>query len=674
MSTDQLTEIPSPVLPTAGAEPSLTSLPRETMQRMASAARGADSEEADDEVGLRGASFTEWIRGGSACFVSMAFHIVALVALALVGLNTPQASQVQTILASPVVERPEDQPVDIELEQDIRIVETSDVSLASSAPAMAGVGSGEASTVGTPTLDQRVVADADVPISNMAIEAPTVGMPSATKLIEAVPDGDVKGDPRALVGNYQQALDRISQELMWMLDKGPVMAVWVFDESESMKDDQQEIRDRIHNVYNQLGIYGRATSDVLLTAVVSYGEKYRIHTPRPTGNGDEIKKAIDSVAIDPSGKEMMCQAVGQAIRDFRKQATRGRQMAMILVTDESGERDNNDRFLEAAIAEAKSANCKIFVLGREAVFGYPYAWISWRHPTTHRTHWLQIDRGPETGFPEQLQTNGFHRRYDAFSSGFGPYEQSRMARETNGVFFMLPSVENNLVGAQKHSYGVESMRPFRPDLRARVEVFSDREKFPLRALIWKVIGDLNPWNPQVGSKVELTVEFSTNPQELVQQIRTNQQKAIQLLRYLADAQKALEQGSKLRDQEADPRWQANYDIIYSQVVSYQARIYEYGAGLEPYVAKPPYAPATKSPNLMLVHWDVATRKEALTKESKPYIEKSVKLLNEIVEAFPGTPWAARAQWELSRGFGVHLVPDYDELIINDPKASPPPKL
>jgi hypothetical protein len=588
-------------------------------------------------------------------------------------LDNASKGQVQTILAAPVVERPEDEPVEIELNQEIQVVETTSVAMTSSAPAIAGVGTGPAATVGTPTLDQRVVSESEL-ATNIAIEAPTVGMPSSTKLIEAVPDGEVKGEPRALVGNYQEALDRISQEIMWMMDKGPVIVVWVFDESESMKDDQQEIRDRIYNVYQQLGIYGRANNDALLTAVVSYGQIYRVHTARPTSNSDEIKKAIDGVPVDPSGKEMMCQAVGQGIRDFRKYAVRGRQMAVILVTDESGERENNDRFLELAIGEAKSAECKIFVLGRESVFGYPYAWIWWRHPTTRRVHWLQIDRGPETGFPEQLQTNGFHRRHDAFSSGFGPYEQCRLARETNGVFFMLPSVEDNLVGAHKQSYGVESMRPFRPDLRARVQVLADRDEFPLRTLIWKVISDLNPWNPQSGKMVELKVEFSTNPQELVQDIRTNQQKAIQLLRYLADAQKAMEEGAKLREQEADPRWQANYDVIYAQIVAYQARIYEYGAGLEPYLAKPPYAPASKGPNLVLVNWDVGTRKETLTKESKPYIEKATDLLQRINKDFPGTPWSARAQWELGRGFGVHLVPDYDEPYVHDPKAIPPPKL
>ena len=61
----------------------------------------------------------------------------------------------------------------------------------------------------------------------------------------------------------------------------------------------------------------------------------------------------------------------------------------------------------------KQRKCKIYTLGRESVFGYPYAHMRYVHPQTKRPHWLRIDRGPETGFVEQLQTNGFRRRYDA---------------------------------------------------------------------------------------------------------------------------------------------------------------------------------------------------------------------------------------------------------------------
>src|SRR5262245_22944388 len=63
-----------------------------------------------------------------------------------------------------------------------------------------------------------------------------LSLPGGRKLIDAVPDGQI-GDARAIVGGYRQALDRLTQEILWMLDKGPVLTMWAFDQSESMQDD-----------------------------------------------------------------------------------------------------------------------------------------------------------------------------------------------------------------------------------------------------------------------------------------------------------------------------------------------------------------------------------------------------------------------------------------------------
>jgi len=591
--------------------------------------------------------------GVGACGFSMLAHVLLLVGLAVLTFDDPLAVASHMLVATPRDDT-EDPPVEVELQEEIETVTAETVSTFSAAP-LAGVVGG-AVAEGAPSLDMTLVQDAQP--TEIKIDAPTIGLPNSNKLIEALPEGDVKGEPRDIVDSYQTAMDRIAQELMWMLDKGPVLAVWCFDQSESMKDDQKELRDRIGNVYNQLGILGTSNSDALLTGVTSYGQGYIDHTQKkPTSNRLEIEKAIDAVPVDVSGEEMMCQAVGKTMELYDEFARRGRQMCIILVTDESGNRDNNDQYLERAVAAAKAIKCKIYILGREAVFGYPYAYMRWTHPETNREHWLQVDRGPETGFPEQLQTNGFHRRHDAFSSGFGPYEEARLARETNGIFFMLPSVETNLVGAQKHHYELEPMRPYRPDLRARLEVFADRDKYPLRTLIWKVIQDLNPHNEQAQKAVELRVEFSLNPAEFVQQARREQQKAKLHLQYLAEAEKALSEGKKLREQEADPRWQANYDLIFAQVVAYQARIYEYGVALEEFLRAPKTAPPMKD-TLHLEHWDLHTVSQVRTEEAKPYIDRAKVLFEEVIELHPGTPWAARAQWERGRGFGADIVPDY----------------
>ena len=598
---------------------------------------------------------------------SIAIHTIIFLILGIITIDNSIIKVIDLVsLPSP---EEEDAPVEVELDPEIDVVPPESVSLFTAAPAALSTATAAASM---PVLDQTLVAKAET--SDLQIDAPTLSMPDSMALIEAVPDGEIKGEARDIVNDYQQALDRIAQELLWMLDESPVLAVWCFDQSESMKDDQKEIRERIHSVYEQLGLDDRSKNNALMTAITSYGQNFADHTlHKPTANLNTIKKAIDAVPVDKSGLEMMCTAVGRTINLYRDQARRGRQMALILVTDESGERLNNDKFLEQAIDVAKSADCKIYVLGRESVFGYPYAFIRWRHPQTNRMHWLRIDRGPETGFPEQLQTNGFRRRRDAFSSGFGPYEQSRMARETNGIFFMLPTVEKNLVRASKVKYDLEALRPYRPDLRARVEVFRDRNEFPLRQLIWKVIQDLNPHAPESKSVVELRMEYSLNPQTFVQQGRENQEKAKLQLRYMAAAEKALIEGKKLREQEADPRWQANYDIILAQLVAYQARIYEYGIAIDAFIANPKKVPPKRG-DRVLHNWDAYTVKKTRTEEAKPYIERARKMFAQIKVDHPGSPWSARADWELRRGFGVDFRPEYDLPYKKIPNAMKPPKL
>ncbi|MCO6459685.1 MAG: VWA domain-containing protein [Pirellulaceae bacterium] len=651
---------------------------------------GADdsevAEEADERARDRAerryalrARFRSMVRNSSAFMISTIVHLVVLIVLGIFVIDDQTRQEVQTLVASVFEETPEDELVEVELEQDLEAVTEQTFAVFSAAPITGsegagaqGAATGEASA--SMQLDQKVVDQFNTS-TQISIGEPMVGMPTAREAIKALPEGAL-GQERAVVDSYQEAMDRITQEIVWMLEKNDVLAIWCFDQSESMKDDQKEIRERVNKVYQELGLLSSASGDHLLTAITSYGENFMVHTRKPTSDRDEIRAAIDSVPIDPSGKEMMCEAVLRSVagyRDFAKGSRR--KMALILVSDESGERDNNDQYLERAIAEAKAAQCRLYVLGRESVFGYPYAHMRWQHPQTRRIHWLRIDRGPETGFVEQLQTDGFHRRYDAFGSGFGPFEQARMARETNGIFFMLPSVESNLVRGDKRRYELEAMRAYRPDLRARLDVMADRDRYPLRTLLWKVISDLNPYNPQSAQVIELRVEFSIDPAAFLAQARREQEKAIIYLRYLAEAEKALAEAARLRQQEANPRWQGNYDLIFAQIVAYQARVYEYGASLEAFIQNPKVVPLTKSPNLRLVNWDITTRKQTLTGDiAQPYIDRATDMFNEVIRNHPGTPWAARADWELKRGFGVDVVPDYEPPYVEVSNPIPVPKL
>ncbi len=662
-------ETDAPAVPTA--------LPDDEVAMSTDAADTEEYEEDEFEyVGGRSLFFKLLYSFGS-CGISLVVHLVGLLVTAYLTLPE-QVTNLETLVEAVFESTIEDPPVEFELDPDITVTTNPTAAAMSSSP-MVGVGVGVDASTGPPQLDQEVmqVAKESANATEISIDHPLAGVPSFNELVEQIPDGQMKGEARAVVDDYKEAMDRISQELVMMMENGPVLVIWAFDESGSMKDDQAEIRERINNVYLQLGLVGRDKRQWLETAIISYGEKLHTLTSRPTSDISEIRKAIDSIPEDKSGLEMMCQAVGYAVAGFREYAQRTRrQMALILVTDESGEQKNNWDYLEQAIAEAKAAKCRIYVLGREAVFGYPYVFIRWKHPQTNRPYWLRINRGPETAFVEQLQIDGFRRRHDAFPSGFGPYEQCRMARETSGIFFMLPSLESALVRGEKRKYQLEIMRPYRPNLSHRAELLEYREKYPLRATIWKCIYDLDPYNKNISAQIEMRIHFSIQFPEFVRQARIEQAKATKFLVYLANVQKAMEAGAQYREQEDDPRWQANYDLIYAQLVAYQARIWEYGASLEEFIKKPKTAPLTKSsPTRHLVHWDVVTRPQVLTEESKPYIDRANELFKLVISNHPGTPWAGRAQGEMRRGYGVDFRPDYDPPYLKPSgKISPVPKL
>jgi hypothetical protein len=482
-----------------------------------------------------------------------------------------------------------------------------------------------------------------------------------TRLNMEVPVG-TKGEPSAVVDNYQQAMDRITQEILLRLSKDKVLVVWCLDQSESMKDDIKEIRQRIDRVYIELGIVKASQGDALLTSVVSYGQSMRVHTRYPTADLDKIRAAMDEVPVDSSGMEMQCQTVGYAIANHRSYVTSGRrQMMLILVTDESGNPGENYQYLENTIAEAKAARCPIYVIGREAVFGYPYAhmWTTVTGPAVgggiaSRNYLVAIDRGPETPFVEQLQTDGFHERHDAHPSGFGPYEQVRMVRETGGVFFILPSPEINLFQRDNRKYELEYMRPYLPDLSSREDYANERDKHPSRATIWQVINDLNPYKPERGQYINMRMDFSPEPAAFVNQVRTEQAKAKQYVLYLNAAEKALEGMRKEREREASPRWQANYDLIFAQLLAYKVRIYEYGAYLDAFIKNPKQADIPK-PDRQLHYWRIATRQKTITGDLvSSEIERSRLAFEAVKRDHAGTPYAARADVELKRGFGVEL--------------------
>jgi hypothetical protein len=639
--------------------------PRAAQQQAAAPpAEDEEEEEYEEESGVS----VKMINLMASCGVSLVVHFALILTLGLIALdNTP-------IRKPPVLEASVPQR---EIEEVFERLETKiqpATSLNSSAGAASNVQGVQGVVLNPTTAAPKLNTQVTQEVTNVRVDVGAVNVftTAGTQFVASVPTGTL-GEAMATAEGYGDAMEVLTREILNRLARGKVLVVWLFDQSLSMKDDQKEIRDKIELVYQELGLSSAVKDDALWTAVNSYGKGYATHTQRPTNLIEDIKKAIDAVPVDESGEEMMCSAVGQTALSYRGQVGADRQMMIILCTDESGNQNDNQSKLEPAIQVCKDAKASVYCIGREAVFSYPYAHMNWTVTvptvgggTTSRHFVLPVDRGPESAFVELLQTEGFRRRSDAHPSGFGPYEQVRMARETGGMFLMLPTPEARVFRRDTTKFDLEYMRPYLPDLRSREQYAQERDYNQMRAIIWKVINDLNPYKPEIAKYIDLRLSFAAQPAERHSQFDVELTKAKMYVQYLDAAEKALKGVAKLRDREKSARWRAHYDLILAQVIAYRARVFEYGVYLQAFKTTPkPFDPPT--PTRALAYWGIREQARTLGGSlTQPDIDEATRLFQNIMREYDGTPWATRAKFELARGFGCDLVPHY-----HNPNPPPP---
>jgi len=100
------------------------------------------------------------------------------------------------------------------------------------------------------------------------------------------------------------------------------LAVWLFDESKSMKDDQQIVRQKVDELYESLGIdLGDSRQKMrIVTAVASYGKDFHIVLKEPTTDMDKVRAAIDRIRVDDSGKENYLMAINRVLTEYARYA------------------------------------------------------------------------------------------------------------------------------------------------------------------------------------------------------------------------------------------------------------------------------------------------------------------------------------------------------------------
>ncbi|MBL8851221.1 MAG: VWA domain-containing protein [Planctomycetaceae bacterium] len=488
-------------------------------------------------------------------------------------------------------------------------------------------------------------------------------------------EGEVSGEIGARAENYGVAMHRLTQEIIRMMREQPVIAVWLFDGTLSLRDDRAEISDNFNKIYEELNIAGQQADQrgrdkqaPLDTMVCSFGSEVRKITSKPTSDLKEIQSAIGRIDDDNSGVERLYAAISGVIDDFGVPAQRShRKLVIIVVTDESGD---DEELLEEVVEKSRQYKAPVYLLAREAIFGYRYARQLWIDPETQLHFWPRISRGPESAFAECLQYDGFHdRSWEATSSGFGPYSQIRLVKESGGIFFQLSRDETELIGwgaRTPRKFDDIAMKEYEPLLVDRREYVRQRDASPFRKTLWEVVATLNPENDP-----DLSLARHGYPMDkaaFVEFARGQFERTLRAMHLLKEAVDRLETVKEQREQERDQRWRAAFDLAYAQCLAYRVRLFQLLLAIDRHVVvdEKPARPISN-------HWDVAHVQELLepseqqikaTKvdlaELESERERAAAAYQFVIDTHPSTPWALRAQMEMAGGFGVKFVDDFED--------------
>ena len=537
-----------------------------------------------------------------------------------------------------------------------------------------------------PAVSQTKIEQSESLSDPSVLNVSMIDMPTQNLLGESVGEGEVNGEVGAQVEGYGAALSRISSELMRLMRDQPVLAVWMFDASSSLADDRKEINDQFDKIYAELNIAKeqatgkKAKYESIETVILQFGADVTPLTEKPTGDVATIREAIDKITEDESGEENVFQSLIAALEKYGKMAVRSkRKLVVIVVSDESGD---DGTAVEEAIAKSKQVRAPVYFLGRESIFGYPYASVRLKDEETGLDVWPRISRGPETALPEALQWTGFGQRHgwsaENASAGFGPYTQVRLARESGGIFFLLADVEEDLAGINKQrTYDPLAMKEYEPLLLPRKEYERERASSDFRKTIAQVINRLDP---NVDNELNMQWLFPIDRESFETDARKEVVKAMRALSLLKEAINALEGIEKDRAAEASTRWRAAYDLIYAQSLAYQVQIFQYLLALDRHAEQ---WPALEKDNTN--RWERRGQADLFPPTEKQLkatgitaeeLERSrtraIEQYERVMSEHPGTPWALRAEREKWRGFGVGFIehfrdPRYDEVSKRVPK-------
>ena len=595
-----------------------------------------------------------WIGG---TLLSVIFHIWLFATSAGIILNSENPFFQPEIETTVLID--EDQPPEIEQVVQYELVDPNDRNLEVRKVI-------NAANIGLSLKKDNPLESAPVPVDETLA-------PQPRNKVYDIPQGEVMDDRVVVHGlsndgivQIESALDRITWEIAQTLQERKVLVVWLLDASGSLTEQRATVAKRMNRIYSELDALGKEgqisrKDQPILSGVVTYGEKTKFITPQPTDDFADIQNAVASVKNDPSGRENIFTAVTHVISRWKRFRTSyGRQIMIVAITDESGD---DFSMHENAIKSCRKYGARAYVLGPSAVFGKRKGFVPYTAPEDGKLYQLPVDLGPETATFDLVNLPFWFKgpQHTYLSAGFGPYALARLVRETGGIYFTTNMTTMKGFGTTG-TFDFEALRPFEPDYEFGTpeEYLTHLRKFPLRYAVVNA-ARLSRINKSEGTP---NLDMRVTARNFRQTATTAQQTVARSQLMIEGIMRAFPSGiEKQLAKEESPRWRMAFCLSYGRLIAQRVRCYEYN-----------YACAWLKGNLS--EQDINSKSNRwIFKPSqkinyattmKRSAEMANKLLNQVIEEAPGTPWAVLATRELQHPFGMQI----EHRFIPPP---PPPK-
>jgi hypothetical protein len=489
-------------------------------------------------------------------------------------------------------------------------------------------------------------------------------------------------------GSVEEAVDGVVGDIHGRLQRGDLLAVWLFDASISLLDDRRRVAERLSGMFD--AIAASSPAHTLRNAAVAFGSSTR-PLVGPTTNNARIINAVRDVPIDRSGTENVLAAVESVVNKYTRHSQH--HMMVVVWTDESG--DDLDR-LEPVIDTCRQHGVAVSVVGPSAMLSRKRGTHVFRDPASGKVFLLPIERGPDSATCQRLHlpfwyatslpawavamvppgTAGLPPWYggpqlERLSSGFGPYALTRLALATGGSYTVFDAP------ADRGPFRLETMRPYRPDYRRSSFVTDDIRRHPLRQAIQDVVAlsrdtdGLGPpapaffaANPTITGGPRMTIyypssRFHARLRGEMKRQRTQAKEALAtvdglLVRFGPDGMEEEYQ------QERSPRWRAWYDLTRGRLLAASVRYAEYAVLADLLTRRGSLATET---NHIILRPSQNLRG---ADEVQDRADEALRLLHRCVEMNPQTPWACLAQRELDHPLGI----DIRQVVLPPPVAVP----